>query len=1220
MKNLFTIFLLVVLFVSGTNTTFTQLNTNATASVDITASITEATTAILNVNDSKSAENTSIKATNASLNDNLSSANLKKIGGTFNVPGDYPTLTGASGLFAAINSAPVTENITVNITANITEDGTNALNQWTEEGAGGYTLTIRPDGTTERVISGNVANGMIRLNGADRVIIDGRFQGSGRYLRFRNIHTSNPTFTFINDATYNTITYCIIETGTSAAQVGGILFSTTTGTLGNSNNTISYCDVRDRTDASGIPLCGIVSNGTASAQNSNNTIDNCNIYNFYQNGNPGIGIYLTTGSNAWTISNNSLYQTVTRTSTTTNTRLFPITIVNSGAGYQVIGNYIGGTAPQCGGTAMTLTTSTGGVNNFIYAIYISTVGVSPVTNIQGNVIRNISITTMPPNTANVFNIGILAATGSFNIVDNTIGSNTGNGSITMNNNSTAMTSSYSLFLDGMQLSPSGTLNVSGNIIGSMTLGGTLTQTANNFLRGMLLVGSPTATVTVDGNLFGSNITSNSLYANMGTAARTSSVIPIITSLSTAVIASITNNTINNIRSNSTSNSINTGMTGIQVAGTGVIANVTGNTISNMATPSTYASTTPGSNPMTGIYINSTGTNQILCGNTINNLSLTTTSSVANAVYGIAINASGSMGNVYKNRIYGLTTTSTSTSARIYGTNNFVGSNWTYSNNQIALTNGANTNALDIQGIHEEMGTSATANFYYNSVYIGGSVASGTTNSFAFNRTIATTVNLMNNLFFNARTGGTGYHVGLSNNTSATGWSSTASNYNTIIGSDASTVCRWNGTNYTIAGFRTQSGGDANSYSELSSVITPANLFSDIANGNLNINTNNIDGWILNGKGIAISTINNDFNENNRSTTVGIPTDIGTHEFTLTVDPPSAVASGAPAHNTTTTYTFAGRRLGSIAWGGSGTVPTAVDFKYFSGDNPPGSPVGKNAKSYWTITATDGSGYTYDLTLDYSSAELGTITSENNIIIGKHDAYWLPQSSIVNTTDKTVTAGGLSSFSDFTLTDNSDPLPIQLASFVANINPTGSGVLLEWTTISEINNYGFNVERRKQNDVDFFEIPNSFVAGHGTTIEQHDYSFIDNTLIENGVYEYRLKQVDNNGLFSYCQPIIISISLLSVRETAPIEFRVHQNYPNPFNPKTTIKFSVEKVEHATLVVYNSLGQEVARLFDGIAEPGYYYKAELDGTSIASGLYFYRVITGSKSELKKMILLK
>jgi hypothetical protein len=180
--------------------------------------------------------------------------------------------------------------------------------------------------------------------------------------------------------------------------------------------------------------------------------------------------------------------------------------------------------------------------------------------------------------------------------------------------------------------------------------------------------------------------------------------------------------------------------------------------------------------------------------------------------------------------------------------------------------------------------------------------------------------------------------------------------------------------------------------------------------------------------------------------------------------------------------------------------------------------------------------------------------------------------------------------------------------------------LKWSTASEVNNYGFYVERKSGNENTFTEIPNSFIAGHGSTTEPQEYSFIDNKLSTPGIYQYRLRQVDNNGLVNYSQVVSMNISVLAVNETAPFEFRVDQNYPNPTNPKATIEFSVDRVEHATVILYDILGKQVAKLFDGVANPGYYNKVEFDGSSLSSGIYFYKVTTDSHSELKKLVLLK
>lgn len=152
------------------------------------------------------------------------------------------------------------------------------------------------------------------------------------------------------------------------------------------------------------------------------------------------------------------------------------------------------------------------------------------------------------------------------------------------------------------------------------------------------------------------------------------------------------------------------------------------------------------------------------------------------------------------------------------------------------------------------------------------------------------------------------------------------------------------------------------------------------------------------------------------------------------------------------------------------------------------------------------------------------------------------------------------------------------------------------------------------------MPNSFVPGHGTTTEPQYYSFADRTLTQSGLYHYRLRQQDLDGTIDYSWVVSIDVTVLALMERAPIKFRVHQNYPNPFNPSTTIKFSVEKLERATVRVYNILGQEVAKLFDDVAQPGYYYKVELSGAALGSGVYFYRVATPSRSEVKKILLLK
>jgi hypothetical protein len=198
----------------------------------------------------------------------------------------------------------------------------------------------------------------------------------------------------------------------------------------------------------------------------------------------------------------------------------------------------------------------------------------------------------------------------------------------------------------------------------------------------------------------------------------------------------------------------------------------------------------------------------------------------------------------------------------------------------------------------------------------------------------------------------------------------------------------------------------------------------------------------------------------------------------------------------------------------------------------------------------------------------------------------------------------------------DPLPVQLASFTGT--PQANGVRLQWTTASEINNYGFNVQRKLQAEPAWTELPNSFIRGNGTTNEPHSYTFIDNAP-PSGSLQYRLKQTDLDQSIHYSEPIQVN-SLTSVRELAPKVFALFQNYPNPFNPETNIKFSVETTDRATVEIYNALGQRVATLFDDVAEAGYYYTVRFDATSLASGTYFFRINSGSFVQTKKMLLLR
>jgi hypothetical protein len=194
------------------------------------------------------------------------------------------------------------------------------------------------------------------------------------------------------------------------------------------------------------------------------------------------------------------------------------------------------------------------------------------------------------------------------------------------------------------------------------------------------------------------------------------------------------------------------------------------------------------------------------------------------------------------------------------------------------------------------------------------------------------------------------------------------------------------------------------------------------------------------------------------------------------------------------------------------------------------------------------------------------------------------------------------------------LPIQLTSFRGKYLGYGQ-VELEWQTISEINNYGFQVQRLNKNSKSFETI--GFVPGNGTTLEQQIYTFIDEN--PGDAYEYRLKQIDNNGLTNYLGPIKVNPNGINNNEMIPAKFALKQNYPNPFNPSTIINYQLASDNYVTLKLYNLLGEEVAILVDGYKEAGL-HSVNFDGSKMMSGIYFYKLQSGNNVEVRKLTLVK
>jgi hypothetical protein len=226
------------------------------------------------------------------------------------------------------------------------------------------------------------------------------------------------------------------------------------------------------------------------------------------------------------------------------------------------------------------------------------------------------------------------------------------------------------------------------------------------------------------------------------------------------------------------------------------------------------------------------------------------------------------------------------------------------------------------------------------------------------------------------------------------------------------------------------------------------------------------------------------------------------------------------------------------------------------------------------------------------------------------------SNLVWVTEQAIADDGMTQWTNGTYTGlNDSPLPIQLVSFNVNIL-SSDGVQLLWSTASEINNYGFYVQRSADAKT-FTTLPGSFQPGHGTTIEHHDYSYTDATAGD-VQYFYRLEQVDRDGTITYSESKEAG-GTTGVKEQKPTEFALQQNYPNPFNPTSVIEYSLPSSSHVLLELYNLLGQKIATLVNDVKAPGF-YQVQVDGAHLASGVYIYRLTAGQKTFVRKMALVK
>ncbi|MEI6682306.1 MAG: hypothetical protein WCO44_06745 [Bacteroidota bacterium] len=776
--------------------------------------------------------------------------------------------------FDKINNGTHTGSLEIKIRASTTEPATAALYQSGYTGSGGtssYTSVSIYPAVNGISITGNLAAPLIDLNGAVNVTIDGcvNATGSSRSMVVSNTSSSNAagtaTIRLINDASSNTIKYCILKGSTTNTSSGVVAIATTSGTTGNNANSIDNNNITNASDASR-PLAAIFSSGTPAKDNTGNSYTNNNIFDVLNRSAASGCINIGAYSTAETIQGNSFYETSPFVPAAGVS--YSLVKINntSGNGYLLSGNYFGGNAAQCGGSPWTKTAA---ADNGFYAINL-TVGATTASSVQGNVIRNFAWSnqgaaawTALQVSSGVVNIGT--------VTGNTIGASAGTGSIIVTGGASG-TAVY-----GMNIAGAGTIVCQNNTIGAITADNTDATAASSVYA---ISRSNTATSTFSNNLIGSTSAANSIQAVSVASANAQNVYGLYNTtggtfiVSNCTIANLTNSTTN---ANSATFGVVNG-----IASSYGVNTIIGNTIRNL-TNANANNSAANTASVCGIALTSTNTLNTITGNTIYAL-VNTNTTFSGSVAGLYFGTTGSSHIVAGNFIHSLSVTGVSSSASLYGIKIGAGAA-TYYNNIINL--GGNT-AATIYGIYETGTTGNNNNLYFNSVYIGGAPVTGALNSYALYSAVSTnTRNFRDNIIENARSdnGSTGqnycayFNYGVNTNLTLDFNDYYAPGTGGVLGS-------YNGTDVTTLPLIT--GKDASSLS-----LNP--LFAN-AGG-----TNPADYYPASDKlaGTAISSITTDYNSLTRS---GTPT-MGAIEGNLNLNVSVYKAGLLQARYTSLKYAF-----------------------------------------------------------------------------------------------------------------------------------------------------------------------------------------------------------------------------------------------------------------------------------------------------------------------------
>lgn len=418
------------------------------------------------------------------------------------------------------------------------------------------TVTLRPEigSTNVRIFS----NGTVFLLGNSKyVIIDGRPGGTGStsQLTIDGVNTTNSTVLFQSNGTDNIIQYAKITSITASATSGAVAFLSGS----NNNNIIRNCTITG--NSNGHPLICVYAE-SSTLKNINNKIENCNITRYSSNNgvDPGIGVYLGKNNADWEISGNSFYCDNISPFWGSG-ESYAIFVNDTTSANSVTGNFIGGTAPQCGGLQSTLSSRFRGI--------IIAAGKLSYSSIQNNTIRNLRWNMSPSSS------GLQDGFAAIHIISGKVncGTTLGNNIGDMGQLSSIVSESdlwYSNSVTGILVGQNvfhtsltdDTINIRNNSIGGIRC----TPPSSSYstkLRGIHVADQHSGFIDISGNTIGSPTLNNSLESKMNSDAE---VVGIDYWVSTNGPAWLENSPVANLVSNNQIFHCNGKVTGIRVNG------------------------------------------------------------------------------------------------------------------------------------------------------------------------------------------------------------------------------------------------------------------------------------------------------------------------------------------------------------------------------------------------------------------------------------------------------------------------------------------------------------------------------------------------------------------------------------------------------------------------------------------------------------------------------